>query len=274
MPGAAQKAFQLATNPKADAKDFAEVIGSDEGLSARVIKIANSVYFERGKRSDTIEEAIAVIGTGELRSLLNATTLSEIFPSKEQLRTQLWENDLATAIIAKALAARVLPSCSELAFLGGLMHDVGKLLLLQRNPEAYRVIVKYSEERGVSSIEAEENTYPFNHTQVGALIGSRWNFSSDLIDIIAGHHLSWDECKILPRGTLVAIVKTANIASHALGYGHTRSSTKIANAAEEALSQGWAALGFSTTESATLKNDLARTYSLERELYATSHGSA
>ncbi len=56
MPGAAQKAFQLSTDPNAEARDFIEVIESDEALSARVVKIANSVYFDRGKKSETIED--------------------------------------------------------------------------------------------------------------------------------------------------------------------------------------------------------------------------
>jgi len=105
MPGAAQKAFQLATDPSAEARDFVEVIESDEALSARVLKISNSVYFDRGKPTNTIEEAVLLIGMNELRCLLNATTLSEIFPSRASARTQLWSNDIATALISRHLGA-------------------------------------------------------------------------------------------------------------------------------------------------------------------------
>lgn len=89
MPSAAQKAFQLATDPNADARDFIEVIASDESLSARVMKIANSVYYDRGGGSKTIEDAVQVIGIQELRSLLNACSLTEIFPSRHSARQQI-----------------------------------------------------------------------------------------------------------------------------------------------------------------------------------------
>ena len=109
MPSAAQKAFQLSIDPSAEARDFIQVIESDEGLSARVIKIANSVYFDRGRVNETIEDCVLVIGINELRSLLNATTLSEIFPSRHPARSQLWANDIATALISRSLAGRICP---------------------------------------------------------------------------------------------------------------------------------------------------------------------
>src|SRR5438105_4911837 len=71
MPGPAQKAFQLSTNPNAEARDFIDVIESDESLSARVLRIANSVFFDRGQQSKTIEESVTVIGIEELKCLLN-----------------------------------------------------------------------------------------------------------------------------------------------------------------------------------------------------------
>ena len=61
MPAAAQQAFQLATNPNADARDYIEVLEADEGLSARVLKLANSVFYDRGGGSKTISEAVMVI---------------------------------------------------------------------------------------------------------------------------------------------------------------------------------------------------------------------
>jgi HD-like signal output (HDOD) protein len=110
MPGAAHKAFQLAIDPNAEARDFIEVIEADEALAARVLRIANSVFYDRGKTSASVEESVTVIGINELRCLLNANTLSDIFPCRHPARTQLWANDIATALIAKQLSQRLLPS--------------------------------------------------------------------------------------------------------------------------------------------------------------------
>ena len=269
MASSAQKAFQLATDPKADARDFVEVIESDEGLSARVIKIANSVYFDRGKKSSTIEESVVVIGINELRSLLNATTLSEIFPSRHPARPQFWVHDVATAIISKALAARLLPSKTELAFLGGLMHDVGKLLLIQKVGDDYSKVIKKVELDGIDYCQAEEEIFPFNHTQAGQLIGERWNFSVDLLAIIRFHHESWEILlKDSPVVTLPAIVKTADTVAHALGLGHPKGFHRLQNRATQALDQCWDGLKIATSERAGLLKDLQRAYDLERDLYS------
>ncbi len=268
MASAAQKAFQLATDPKADARDFIEVIESDEGLSARVLKIANSVYFDRGKKSTTIEQSVVVIGINELRSLLNATTLSEIFPSRHPARAQLWANDLGTAIISKALAQRFLPAKVDLAFLGGLMHDIGKLLLVQKTGEDYGKIIQAVEREGVSFCTAEESIYPFNHTQVGQLIGERWNFSSELLSIIGMHHHSWAEIEQrFGLRSLIAMVKTADTVCHALGVGHPRGFNRFQNQALSELQSAWDCLKIPAAEQGGLLKDLQRSYELEREIY-------
>lgn len=272
MPGAAQKAFQLATDPKADARDFVEVIESDEGLSARVLKIANSVYFDRGKKSTTIEESVVVIGINELRSLLNATTLSEIFPSRNPLRPQLWSNDIATAIFSRTLAQRLLPSKSELAFLGGLMHDIGKLLLLQRCSEDYSKIMKKVESEGKDFCAAEQETYIFDHTEVGHLIAERWNFTPELTAMIRHHHDSWAD--LLKGGiSLPAIVKAADCASHALGIGHPRGSFRLKGLAEAQLDEAWDALGIPAPDRKGMLTDLQRAHDLEQDLYSKSGGA-
>ena len=268
MASAAQKAFQLATNPKADARDFIEVIESDEGLSARVLKISNSVYFDRGKKSSTIQESVVVIGIKELRSLLNATTLSEIFPSKHPIRAQLWANNLGTAIIAKALAQRVLPSKSDLAFLAGLMHDVGKLLLIQRVADDYQQVNRKVELEGCDFCSAEESQFPFNHTQVGELIGSQWNFSSELIEVIAQHHQPWQSLPAPLSTSLIAIVKAADTVCHAAGIGHPRGFNRFKNQASNALEETWEALAISPTERKAIYGELCRTYELEHDIYA------
>ena len=265
MPGAAQKAFQLSTDPNAEARNFIEVIESDEGLSARVLKIANSVYFDRGKKSTTIEESVLVIGINELRCLLNANTLSEIFPSKSPTRAMLWGHDIGTALAAKLLAQRLKPSLAELIFLGGLMHDVGKLLLLQRNPDEYAKILSAVEREGIDFCTAEARSFPFDHTEVGQLIGQRWNFSSDLVSMIREHHLSWEA---LPKDSAAAIIKGADLIAHALGLGHTRTLSKLKAHAEEQLPEVWAHLGIPAGDAAGILSAVKRSFETEFDLYA------
>lgn len=268
MPGAAQKAFQLATDPNAEARDFVEVIESDEALSARVIKIANSVFFDRGTKSTTIEASVTVIGINELRCLLNASALSDIFPSKHPARAILWANDIATAIIARGLAQRLLPGKEETAFLGGLMHDIGKLLLLQRSGEEYARVLRIIETEGKGFSEAEERRFPFTHTEVGQLIGERWNFSPELLEIIRLHHAPWSVVRSNQKElSLPAIVKAADTIAHALGLGHPKTFGKFRSRALQDLEETWHELNIPSTERKECLENFEKTYALEFDLY-------
>lgn len=268
MPAAAQKAFQLSVDPNAEARDFVEVVESDEALSARILKIANSVYFDRGKPSQTIEESVLLIGINELRCLLSATTLSELFPSNYPARTQFWINDIATAIIGRTLARRLLPNREELVFLGGLMHDIGKLLLLQRAGDTYRGVLKLVEDSGIDFCEAEEQSFPFNHTEVGELIGERWSFSSELLDIIRRHHRSFEELAGEAPIAMAGLVKCADLIAHSLGLGHPRGFTRLRNRASEQLEAAWEFLGVPENDRKPLLASCERAFSTEHELYA------
>ncbi len=266
MVGAAQKAFKLSVDPKADARDFIDVIESDEALSARILKIANSVFFDRGKKSNTIEEAVVVIGLNELRSLLNATSLAEIFPSSHPARVQAWSNDIATALIARQLAGRFLPSKTESAFLGGLMHDIGRLLLIQRSMDEYSKVYKKVEETGSPFHTVETDFFPFDHTEAGLLIGEKWNFTPELNDVIRNHHQPFSYFS--DPQSLAALVKCADVFAHALGLGHPKGFHKLKNTYDEQSSEAWDFLGISEEERKSLMSNYQKLYSLEYDLYS------
>ena len=264
MPKASHQAFQLATNPKADARDYIEVLETDEGLSARVLKIANSVFYDRGGGSKTIEQAVAVIGISELKGLLNASALSGIFPLKHPLRAQLWAHNIASALTARQIARIVAPSQTDQAFLGGMMHDVGKLLLLQQHTEIYQRIFRHGIANSLESVVAESEEYPFNHTHVGHAIGEQWNFSPELIQIIKNHHDQWRD--IESRST-VGIVKASSIISHSLGLGAGKDSFLLKRTYEPMLPEAFEFLGLSKPQQSTLMREAEISFNSEFELY-------
>jgi len=268
MPAAAQRAFRLAVDPNAGARDFVDVIQSDEALSARVIKIANSVYFERGKKSETIEECVQVIGVNELRNLLSATSLSEIFPTKHAARAQLWANDIATGLTAKILAERLPCRKKDMAFLGGFMHDIGKLLLLQRAEEMYAQVLHRVSRSGCSFCEAEQDVFVFNHCEVGQLIAEQWNFSDDLIDVIRNHHAPLPELSEARRDLkLSCVVGMADTVSHALGLGHTQGFAALQNRARDDLERLWEYLNVPESERRGFLRSVQRAFDMEKERY-------
>lgn len=264
MPKVAQQAFQLATNPDAEPEDYIAVVERDEGLTARVLKIANSVYYNRGTGSKTISEAVTVIGATELKCLMNSTALSNFFPSRNPLRAQFWAHDIAVAIIARTLAQVSYPAHTDMAFLGGLMHDVGKLFMLQQHTTKYEKAVAHGFSEGLESVEGEVLDYPFDHTQVGHLIAERWNFSPELTTVISRHHKPWKE---VPKHSVLGIVKTANIIAHSLALGAGREAGQARRIYEPMLPEAFQHMGIAEPMQKEILARAASTFEEERSLY-------
>lgn len=268
MPRAAQKAFELSVNPDADARDFVEVIQADEGLAARILKISNSVYFDRGRKSETIEQSVFVIGLSELRDLLNATTLNDLFPLKHPLREQFWSNAIGTAIAAKILAQRVAPDKTGAAFMCGMMHDIGKLLLLQRATGDYEKVFQIVKDTGRPFHEAEIEFFVFTHCEIGQLVAKQWNFSEDMLAVIRCHHdpiepeHSEDTELTLPR-----LIHIADLISHTLGIGHTIGMGSFKENCEVTLRDVWHTTGIPNDERDSFLQRIKKTYDYEVDLY-------
>lgn len=269
MPKAAQQAFQLATNPNAETEDYVSVVERDEGLSARVLKVANSVYYNRGSGSKTIAEAINVIGLTELKGLLNSSALSNFFPSRNQIRGNFWAHDVGVAITARVLARATNPSKTDQAFLGGLMHDIGKLLILQQHGAQYEKVVLHGHSEGLESIDAETVTYPFDHTHVGHLIAERWNFSPDLTLVISDHHRAWRD---IPDNSVTALVKASNIMAHSLGLGAGRESQQTRRIYEPKLAEAYEHLRIPEPLQREILALAASTFEQEHSLYESWSG--
>jgi HD-like signal output (HDOD) protein len=265
MPSSAHRAFQISTNPRAEAADFVSLIESDEGLSGRVLKIANSVFFDRGTPSHTVEQAVLVIGMNELRSLLTSNSLVEMFPSPSPMRKTLWHHDIGVALASRTLARRLLPSRADFAFISGLMHDIGKLFLLQRAPLDYEKIVDEVARTGCSFAEAEQEAFPFDHTQVGQLIGERWNFPPDLLRVVRDHHLPWDA--LSGPLSLVHVIKGADLVVHSLGIGDPPKHSRLRTRCDEELPIVWERLSVGATGGRELLAECRKTIEMEQDLY-------
>ncbi|MGA1192290.1 MAG: HDOD domain-containing protein [Bdellovibrionota bacterium] len=261
MPESAERLFHVVMNPDSEALDFVKAIEGDEGLSSRIIKIANSVYFDRGSGSESVVEAVAVIGTKELKNILGANTFSQLFLNNDPLRDQLWEHNLATAIFSRELAIRRLPGKENEAFLGGLLHDIGKLLLLDVDPTGYAKIMKQAGNAG-TFCPVEEDVYPFNHCEVGQFIAELWNFSDELKAVIRMHQAPQE---MIEREPLILLVKSADLISHRLQLGLKRGAEGLRGYAMEEAPKALQASGFTATQIKEILSEFPLLYEEERE---------
>jgi putative nucleotidyltransferase with HDIG domain len=191
FPGIAMSAMQLIDDPNTSARELQFVIAKDQALTARILKIVNSAMFCFEREVSTLSHAIAIIGLDTVRSVIVAATVQQMFHSGsgKDLTAQLfWEHSWGAALAAKAIALSTKYPVVEEAFTCGLLHDMGKMVMLRNRTALYREILN-DVYRGASNFcDAELQAFGFTHAQVGALLATKWRFPAQLIESILYHH--------------------------------------------------------------------------------------
>jgi HD-like signal output (HDOD) protein len=218
MPHMAVQIMQKFASPCSTPREIHELIIKDQGLAARVLKVANSPYYGASRSISSVKEAIFFMGFDSIRSLITAAVLKGFFSAMSDLGRQLWEHSICCAIAAKQIAGDVGIQGIEEVFLAGLIHDIGKLVLFLRAPDKMQEIVVLVNE-GKSFGEAEQQLLGFTHAEVGELLTNEWLFTLTIEDVVGNHHNP--DCARSAR-ELSHIVFVANSLCHKLGIGPTR----------------------------------------------------
>ena len=192
MPQVASKVLELSSDPNTSAKQLQQVIADDQAMTGRILKIANSAMYSCSRKVKTLTEAIVMLGFNSIRSLVVTSAARNLYNTRKSrtgLKERLlWEHSIGSAFAARILATERSPGLAEEAFLSGLMHDIGKLVLNLRVPEQFDEIVQvvYNENRPFHITETELLGY--DHTHVGAMLVNKWNLSPVMEFVILNHH--------------------------------------------------------------------------------------
>lgn len=174
----------------ATADDIGETIGRDQGLSARILALANSAFYGLQGNVSSIARAVALIGIKELRNLvlvIGAQGLCSRYNLPRQFDLEAhWTHQLAVGIIAKLLAQKTAYSAPDLIFTSGLLHDFGKLLTALYRPQDWLAIGGLSQSMAYN--QAEEAHWGLEHGLIGALTLNSWNLPAELHEPVNWHH--------------------------------------------------------------------------------------
>jgi putative nucleotidyltransferase with HDIG domain len=183
----------LINSPAVSPRKVAALIKKDQGMVAKVIKLANIAF--HGKREDItdISNAVAYLGLDKLKRMMLQISLSRLFtfgPSEipDFNPVTFWEHSLGTAYFAELLSHSLKFPPSEDFYLGGLMHDVGKKMLYRCYPEDFEEIAFNQINDGITGLEAEVEVLGVDHTDIGAFFAQKWKFSKTTTDAIRNHH--------------------------------------------------------------------------------------
>lgn len=210
LPETCMRVNHMVGNPKYSAADIGDVISKDPGMTARLLKIANSPYFSFPSHIDTVPKALMIIGTEELRQLILATSVIELFsglPNELVSMETFWRHSLRCGIIARNLASHLHEPNPEHYFTSGLLHDIGYLIIYRELPELAARTLRHSTQNREIVYIVEQEIIGFDHAAVGGELLRKWNLPPEQIEAVEYHHTP-SLAKNFPRQA--AIIHIAN----------------------------------------------------------------
>ncbi len=197
---------RLISDPDSEITDIARQISTDPTLTADLLKLVNSAQFMLPKRVDNIVEAVKLVGMKGVRNLLYTHGTQKILGQKYQEMRTLWQHSYRTAFYAYNLAKsfRRRKEIFDDVYVGGILHDLGKIILASLHPDLLERVRGFCREKEIPSQMLENFAAGMNHGEVGALIAEKWNFPEQLVEAIRFHH-SPLECKDTNRDVVFTV---------------------------------------------------------------------
>jgi len=214
MPATLARILQITNSPDASAERVASIVMLDQSLTTKVLRLANSAYFGRRKPTETITEAITILGFSAVRNLAaSASVVDALFPRQMFPGfgwQEMWIHSVTCAVGAEVIcdcSRNVSVRSSETAFVAGLLHDVGKLILARTLPARFRQIVEDCQKLNCQMVDAEKTLLSTDHAEVGGQLAKQWEFPEKLGASIAYHHVPQDA---YDHEDLARVVSAAN----------------------------------------------------------------
>ncbi len=182
-------------NPGCSAKDIADIVSKDTSLSAKLLQIVNSAYYGSPNKIESLPYAAVALGTNQIKSLAIGISVINYFkgiPNQCLSMQSFWKHSVACAITARTLGSQIKGIDTERIFLGGLLHDIGRLILLNHFPEASSWMLDYAVAKKQSLYKIEPEVFSLTHAELGSLIARSWHFSDNLTTLIQDHHGPFD----------------------------------------------------------------------------------
>ncbi|MCD6293115.1 MAG: HDOD domain-containing protein [Deltaproteobacteria bacterium] len=208
-------------NPEIGGRELGRAILDDPSLTTQVLKVANSTFYNPlGTKITTVSRAIVILGFDNIRHLVLGLSVSKMFTllPRWTVYRRLWRHSLATALLAQELSRADGFKEIEAAFIGGLLHDIGKLIIGHLHGEVYAGILEESgRELDFDLCQAENEAFYCTHQEVGSLLAHSWGLPPELVRIIGRHRpgADWRNfTESLPG--LAAYVIMANQMAHLL----------------------------------------------------------
>jgi len=220
VPLVYEKLSHLVEDPNASVNQVSDVVAGDPASASRLLQVVNSPFYGMRKKVDTVTFAVKLLGFQTVKDLVLAITAEGMFKAPAGVDPkaveQLWYHSIAAGVAAKVIGKRLRAPDQEQYFVAGLLHDIGKMILLRSAPDAFQATLDVAAQEDVLFLDAEAVVCGINHAAIGAMLAEKWGFPPSLTEAVSMHHRP-DQAKTHPQ--LAAAVHVADIISRSLDIG-------------------------------------------------------
>jgi len=212
LPQVLLKLIEACRNEEKSIRDIAQIISGDSALSVRILGIVNSPFYRRAEKIVRMDDALFQLGRDTVRSIAISASIHQVFSrvnGRSLFNMKLyWRHALLCAVLARRLAEKTSYKAPELAFLSGILHDVGRLVLWVNFPDEYGKVLQAARNRSDALLEGELRM-GITHAEAGSWLLTRWGLDAFTADAARYHHEPLD--RIQSSFPLIKIIYAANI---------------------------------------------------------------
>ena len=213
IPSTLKQISKIIEDPVISLKEIGDFISNDPALTTKILKIVNSAFYGFPGRISSASHATVLLGSNVIKGLLVGASVFELM---QNAMLGLWEHSLGCAVTSRLMAKRKGLKDYDDIYAAGLLHDIGKIILLLEFPKEYKEAMNEAELKNITIVETERDHFIANHADIGSWLAEKWLFPRNLVEVIKYHH-NPHLSKNAPIET--AIVHLADILLRAKGVG-------------------------------------------------------
>ncbi len=216
-PEVYNRIVELLDHPNSSSHQIAKAISNDASLTVRLLRLVNSPFYAFSGKIDSVSRAVSLLGTNELSTLaLGITVIRQFQNVPEDLLNMdsFWRHSIRCGLFSRILAGHLGEKEPEKYFIGGLLHDIGRLVMLDRMSPQYATAIVRARQEHLPMYRAEQLRLKTDHSIVGKHLAEKWRLSPALIRMIGSHHSP----RMAHYSREACVVHIADVFAHACGH--------------------------------------------------------
>jgi putative nucleotidyltransferase with HDIG domain len=203
---------KLLQDPDTSVARISQTIEKDQAIALKILKLVNSAFYGSKHRISDVRNAVIMLGFNAVRNAIVSVSVIDAFSGLGRLKnfdiSDFWKHSLAVAVTSKNISLKTRRNSPDNCFVGGLLHDVGKVVLAQYLPDLFADVWNTLQSEGGSFLAAEQRVLPAPHPVLGAHLASKWQLPPGLVDALRWHH---DHQPESDNADFILIIHLANI---------------------------------------------------------------